>query len=206
MWHPQSSTTCRAKPGRAKRGSAVTRPSEARCLGRAKRGVTPSLARAAKQARMRFNCRDSTAASKRPWSAGKRALHERDTFSLGVLLAGSFRAPKPLRVQCQTCLMNCSRARSTCFVNRNRIRARRRSSIGSSKTPLPESPKRRKDLFCRLKWDRFPWASSVLLMGIPKACSPRHYERSGLSAKSSQTLRIQWFERQELPGTTLTMV
>ena len=78
MRHPQSLTTCRAKPGRAKRGSAVTRPSEARCLGRAKRGVTPSLARAAKQARMRFNCRDSTAASKRPWSAGKRALHERD--------------------------------------------------------------------------------------------------------------------------------
>ena len=78
MRHPQSLTTCKAKPGRAKRGSAVTRTSEARCLGRAKRGVTPSLARAAKQARMRFNCRDSTAASKRPWSAGKRALHERD--------------------------------------------------------------------------------------------------------------------------------
>ena len=81
MRHPQRSTTCRAKPGRAKRGSAVTRPSEARCLGRAKRGVTPSLARAAKQARMRFNCRDSTAASKRPWSAGKRALHERDSYT-----------------------------------------------------------------------------------------------------------------------------
>ena len=136
-----------------------------------------------------------------PWGI---PLDKNSTFGLGELSAGSFRAPKPLRVQCQTCLMNCSRARSTCFVDRNRIRARRRSSIGSSKTPLPESPKRRKDLFCRLKWDRFPWASSVLLMGIPKACSPRHYERSGLSAKSSQTLRIQWFERQELPGTTLT--
>ena len=106
-----------------------------------------------------------------------------------MLSAGSFRAPKPLRVQCQTCLMNCSRARSTCFVERNRIRARRRSSIGWSKTPLPESPKRRKDLFCRLKWDCFLWASSVLLMGIPKACSPRHYEYTGLSAKSSQALR-----------------
>ena len=34
--------------------------------------------------------------------------------------------------------------------------------------------------------------------GHPKACSPRHYEYSGLSAKSFQTLRIQWFERQEL--------
>ena len=112
-----------------------------------------------------------------------------------MLSAGSFRVPKPLRVQCQTCLMNCSRARSICFVERNRIRARRRSSIGASKTPLPESPKRRKDLFCRVKWDCFPWASSVLLMGIPKACSPTHYEYSGLSVKSSQTLRIQWFER-----------
>ena len=140
----------------------------------------------------------------RHWTSTRRVRDS--TFGLGELSAGGFRAPKPLRVQCQTCLMNCSRARSTCFVDRNRIRARRRSSIGSSKTPLPESPKRRKDLFCRLKWDRFPWASSVLLMGIPKACSPRHYERSGLSAKSSQTLRIQWFERQELPGTTITMV
>ena len=119
-----------------------------------------------------------------------------------MLSAGSFRAPKPLRVQCQTCLTNCSRARSTCFVERNRLRARRRSSVRSSKTPLPESPKRRKDLFCRLKWDCLLWASLVLLMGIPKACSPRHYEYSGLSAKSSQTLRIQWFERQELPGIT----
>ena len=138
-----------------------------------------------------------------PWAI---PLNKYNTFGLDERSAGGFRAPRPLRVQFQTFLTNCSRARSTSFVERNRIRARRRSSIGASKTPLPESPKRRKDLFCRLKWDRFPWASSVLLMGIPKACSPRHYERSGLSAKSSQTLRIQWFERQELRGTTLTMV
>ena len=133
-------------------------------------------------------------------------LDKYSTFSLGVLSAGSFRAPKPLRVQCQTCLMNCSRARSTCFVERYRLRARRRSSFGSSKTPLLESAKRRKDLFCRLKWDCFLWASSMLLMSIPKACSPRHYEYSGLSATSSQTLRIQWFERQELPDITNTVI
>ena len=77
-------------------------------------------------------------------------LDKYNTFGLGVLSAGSFRGPKPLRVQCQTCLMNCSRARSPCFVERNRIRARRRSSIGSSKTPLLESAKRRKYLFFRL--------------------------------------------------------
>ena len=112
-----------------------------------------------------------------------------NTFGLGVLSAGSFRAPKPLRVQCHTCLMNCSRARSTCFVERKRIRARRRSTIGSSKTPLLESAKRRKDLFCRLNLDCVLWASSVLRINIPKACSPRHYEYNRLSAKSSQTLR-----------------
>ena len=138
-----------------------------------------------------------------PWAI---PLNKYNTFGLDERSAGGFRAPKPVRVQFQTFLTNCSRGRSTSFVERNRIRARRRSSIGSSKTPLLESAKRRKYLFCLLKWDCFLWASSVLLMGIPKGCSPRHYEYSRLSAKSSQTLRIQWFERQELPDITNTVV
>ena len=83
-----------------------------------------------------------------PWGI---PLDKTSTFGLHEHSAGGFRAPKPLRVQFQTCLMNCSRARSTCFVERNRIRARRRSSIGSSKTALLESAKRKMHLFGRAK-------------------------------------------------------
>ena len=101
-----------------------------------------------------------------PWCI---PLDKYSTFGLGVLSAGGFRASKQLRVQFQTFLMNCKRARSTCFVERNRIRARRRSSIGSSKTPLLESAKRRKYLFCQLKCACFLWASYGLPMGLPWA-------------------------------------
>ena len=43
------------------------------------------------KARMRINCRDQAAAYKLPWSAGKRALHERD---LKGALATNMFAPK----------------------------------------------------------------------------------------------------------------
>ena len=67
-----------------------------------------------------------------PWAI---PLNKYNTFGLDERSAGGFRAPKQLRVLCQTFFMNCSRARSTVFVERNRIRACRRGSIGSSKTP-----------------------------------------------------------------------
>ena len=50
--------------------------------------------------------------------------------------------------------MNWSRARSICFVERNRFRVRRKSSIGSSKTPFLKQPKRRKYLFCQAEVER----------------------------------------------------
>ena len=81
------------------------------------------------------------------WTLWAIPLGKYNTFGLDERSAGGFRALKPLRVQCQTFVMNCSRARSIGFLERNRFRARRRSSIGSSKTPLLESAKRRKRLF-----------------------------------------------------------
>ena len=97
-----------------------------------------------------FSCTTNTMVSA-PWCI---SLYKCTTFGPGECSAGGFRALKPLRVQFQTCLMNCSRARSTCFVGRNRIRARRRSSIGSSKKHLLESAKRKKYLFCQTKRGR----------------------------------------------------
>ena len=81
-------------------------------------------------------------------------LYKYNTFWFDERSAGVFRAPKPLRVQFQTSLMNCLRARSTLFVERNRIRARPRSSVGSSKTALLEPAIRKKHLFCRAKRGR----------------------------------------------------
>ena len=68
--HPRSS----AKPSEARptaRSAAAAEGGRRRRRPRAARGP-PS------KARMRLNCRDSAAAYKLPWSAGKRALHVRD--------------------------------------------------------------------------------------------------------------------------------
>ena len=46
-------------------------------------------------------------------------LDEYNTFGFDERSAGGLRAPKPLRVQFQTLLMNCLRARNICFVKRN---------------------------------------------------------------------------------------
>ena len=62
------------------------------------------------------------------------SLDKYNTFGYGEGSAGGFRVPKPLRVQCQTFFMNCSRARSIVFVEQNPIQACRSGSIGSSKT------------------------------------------------------------------------
>ena len=85
------------------------------------------------------------------WAFFGTPLDKYNTFGFDERSAGGFRAPKPSRVQFQTLLVNCLRARSTCFVERIRIRARRRSSIGSSKTALLESAKRKMHLFGRAK-------------------------------------------------------
>ena len=71
-----------ARPSRAKRGAARSAAGAVRRPGaegdpRAARGP-PS------KARMRINCRDQAAAYKLPWSAGKRALHERDLVNMGL--------------------------------------------------------------------------------------------------------------------------
>ena len=76
--HPSSQRISHrgAQPGRAKRGPAA-RSAAAAEGGRRRR--RPRAARGPpSKARMRINCRDSAAAYKLPWSAGKRALHVRD--------------------------------------------------------------------------------------------------------------------------------
>ena len=63
--HPQSSTTCRAKPGRAKRGRAVNRALRAR------------IRRKLEATELEANKRG---ANQLLWEAGKRALRVRDIF------------------------------------------------------------------------------------------------------------------------------
>ena len=81
---PQSSATCGAQSSRAKRGPAARSAAAAEGGRRRKapgsRRRPPSFARVSDKARMRINCRDQAAAYKLPWSAGKRALHERDSW------------------------------------------------------------------------------------------------------------------------------
>lgn len=81
-------------------------------------------------------------------------LDKYNTFGPGERSAGSFRALKPLRVQCQTCFMNCSHARS--IVLSNKIEFGRVGEIPSDRQrhPLLESAKRKKYLFRRTKRGR----------------------------------------------------
>ena len=80
---PQSSATCGAQPSRAKRGPAARSAAAAEGGRRRKapgsRRRPPSLARASnKSTDASLLAATELVASKQPWSAGKRALHERD--------------------------------------------------------------------------------------------------------------------------------
>ena len=81
---PQSSATCGAQPSRAKRGPAARSAAAAEGGRRRKapgsRRRPPSLARASnKSTDASLLAATELVASKQPWSAGKRALHERDS-------------------------------------------------------------------------------------------------------------------------------
>ena len=79
---PQSSATCGAQPSRAKRGPAARSAAAAEGGRRRKapgsRRRPPSFARASnKSTDASLLAATELVASKQPWSAGKRALHER---------------------------------------------------------------------------------------------------------------------------------
>ena len=86
----QSSATCGAQPSRAKRGSAARSAAAAEGGRRRKapgsRRRPPSLARASnKSTDASLLAATELVASKQPWSAGKRALHERDFYFMDFM-------------------------------------------------------------------------------------------------------------------------